>query len=220
VAPPGDHATWAHSMTTALATGAVAGLGIAMQVGAVAVYLLLLSSAAPMRVGAAAALGVATVDGLYSALAVAAGSAASRLIEPIADPLRWTAAAVLLWIAVRIVTGAVRERDAPASALGGTPGATSPGRAYLRLIGVTVLNPGTVVYFAAIVIGSRFDAFDAVDRSAFAVAAFTASAVWQMAVVLTGSALGRLLTGYRGRLATAVAAGVLIAALAVRTFVQ
>ncbi|WP_433464171.1 hypothetical protein [Spirillospora sp. CA-128828] len=176
-------------MTTAIATGAVAGLGIAMQVGAVAVYLLLLSSTAPMRVDAAAALGVATVDGLYSALAVAAGSAASRVIEPIADPLRWTAAA----------------------------GATSPGRAYLRLIGVTVLNPGTVVYFAAIVIGSRFDV---IDRSAFAVAAFTASAVWQMAVVLAGSALGRLLTGYRGRLATAVVAGALIAALAVRTSVR
>ncbi|MEU9021823.1 LysE family transporter [Actinomadura sp. NPDC048394] len=207
-------------MTAALATGAVAGLGIAMQVGAVAVYLLLLSSTAPLRVGAAAALGVATVDGLYSALAIAAGSAASRMIEPVAAPLRWTAAAVLLWIAVRIVTRAFRERDAPESALGGAAGATSPGRAYLRLVGVTVLNPGTIVYFSAIVIGSRFDAFDAFDRSVFAAAAFTASALWQMAVVMTGSALGRLLTGYRGRLATAVTAGFLIAALAVRTFVQ
>lgn len=64
-----------------------------------------------------------------------------------------------------------------------------------------------------------FEAFDAVDRIAFVVAAFTASAVWQMAVVLAGAALGRLLTGYRGRLVTGVVAGTLIAALAVRTFI-
>ena len=48
------------------------------------------------------------------------------------------------------------------------------------------MNPGTVRYFAAIVVGGHFGAFDAVDRSAFAVAAFAASAVWRMAVVLTG----------------------------------
>ncbi|MGI5328851.1 LysE family transporter [Actinomadura nitritigenes] len=207
-------------MTAALVTGAVAGLGIAMQVGAVAVYLLVLSSMAPVRVGAAAALGVATVDGLYSALAVALGGAASRVVEPIVGPLRWAAAAVLLWIAVRVVVDAVRGDGGPSGSLDDTPGASSPGRAYLRLIGITVMNPGTVLYFAAIVIGSHFEAFGAVDRSAFVVAAFTASAVWQMAVVLAGSALGRLLTGYRGRLVTGVVAGTLIAALAVRTFVQ
>jgi threonine/homoserine/homoserine lactone efflux protein len=207
-------------MTTALATGAVAGLGIAMQVGAVAVYLLVLSSTAPVRVGAAAALGVATVDGLYSALAVAVGGAVSRAIEPIVEPLRWAAAAVLLWMAVRVVTDAVRRRGVPTSALDGTSGASSPRQAYLRLIGVTALNPGTVVYFTAIVIGSRFDAFGPIDRSAFAVAAFASSAVWQMAVVLTGSALGRLITGYRGRLATSMIAGTLIAALAAQTFLQ
>ncbi|MBD2894732.1 hypothetical protein amrb99_36590 [Actinomadura sp. RB99] len=205
-------------MTTALATGAVAGLGIAMQVGAVAVYLLLLSSMAPVRVGAAAALGVATVDGLYSAVAVAVGGVVSRVVGPVVGSLRWVAAAVLLWIAVRVVIDAVREDGGPSGPLDAS-GASSPGRAYLRLIGITVMNPGTVLYFAAIVIGSRFEAFDAVDRSAFVVGAFTASAVWQMAVVLAGAALGRLLTGYRGRLVTGVVAGTLIAALAVRTFV-
>ncbi|WP_433151330.1 LysE family transporter [Actinomadura nitritigenes] len=205
-------------MTTALATGAVAGLGIAMQVGAVAVYLLLLSSMAPVRVGAAAALGVATVDGLYSAVAVAVGGVVSRVVEPVVGPLHWVAAAVLIWIAVRVVIDAVRAGGGPSGPLDAS-GASSPGRAYLRLIGITVMNPGTVLYFAAIVIGSRFEAFDAVDRSAFVVAAFTASAVWQMAVVLAGAALGRLLTGYRGRLVTGVVAGTLIAALAARTFV-
>jgi threonine/homoserine/homoserine lactone efflux protein len=210
-------------MTTALATGAVAGLGIAMQVGAVAVYLLMLSSVAPVRVGAAAALGVATVDGFYSAIAVAVGGVASRVVEPVVGPLRWAAAAVLLWIAVRVVIDAVREDgdpSDPSGSLGDTSGAPSPGRAYLRLIGITVMNPGTVLYFTAIVIGGHVEAFGAVDRSAFAVAAFTASAVWQMALVLAGAALGRLLTGDRGRLVTGVAAGTLIAALAVRTFVQ
>lgn len=207
-------------MTTALVTGAVAGLGIAVQVGAVTVYLLMLSSTAPFRSSATAALGVATVDGMYSLLAVLAGGAASRLIEPVAGPLRWVAAAVLLWFACRVVFDAVRRRDTPGRGVSGALATLSPGRAYVRLIGITVLNPGTVVYFVAIVVGSRFDAYGALDRSAFAVAAFTASAVWQLAVVLAGSALGRVLTGPRGRLVSAVIAGTLIAALAVWTVVQ
>lgn len=207
-------------MTTALVTGVLAGLGIAVQVGAVTVYLLVLSSTAPFRTSASAALGVATVDGAYALLAVLAGGALGRVIEPVAEPLRWAAAAVLLWFAVRVVTDAVRERRASTTAAHGARAASSPGKAYVRLIGITVLNPGTVVYFAAIVIGSRFDAFDAVERSAFAVAAFAASAVWQLAVVLAGSVLGRLLTGHRGRLVSAVVAGTLIAALAVWTVVR
>lgn len=207
-------------MTTALVTGVLAGLGIAVQVGAVTVYLLVLSSTAPFRTSASAALGVASVDGAYALLAVLAGGALGRVIEPVAEPLRWAAAAVLLWFAVRVVTDAVRERRASAGAAHGARAASSPGRAYVRLVGITVLNPGTVVYFAAIVIGSRFDAFDTIERSAFAVAAFAASAVWQLAVVLAGSVLGRLLTGHRGRLVSAVVAGTLIAALAVWTVVR
>lgn len=207
-------------MTTALVTGAVAGLGIAMQVGAVTVYLLMLSSTAPFRSSATAALGVATVDGMYSLLAVLAGRAASRVIEPVAEPLRWAAAVVLLWFAGRVVFDAVRGRDTSARGIGGALATLSPWRAYARLVGITVLNPGTVVYFVAIVVGNRFDAYDAIDRTAFAVAAFAASALWQLVVVSAGTAFGRVLTGPRGRLVSAVTAGTLIAALAVWTVVR
>lgn len=82
-------------MTTALAAGLLAGYGIAVPVGAVATYLVTLTARASLRVGASAALGVATADGAYALLAVLGGTALTRLIEPIAEPLRWLSA--LVW---------------------------------------------------------------------------------------------------------------------------
>lgn len=198
-------------------TGAAAGLGIAIQVGAVTIYLVLLSATAPRRVAAAAALGVASVDGIYSGLAVAAGAAASRVIVPILDPLRWVACAVLLWTAVWIVVDAFRGASGAARSFAPGGGRVTPLRAYLQMAGITVLNPGTVVYFVAVVIGGHFDALGVTDRVAFTLAAFAASAGWQLVVVTVGSAAGGVLTGRAGRRATAAAGAVLIAALAVST---
>jgi arginine exporter protein ArgO len=49
----------------------------------------------------------------------------------------------------------------------------------------------------------------------FVVAVFAASASWQLLLAGGGAFLGRLLTGHRGRLVTALASSLLIAALAV-----
>lgn len=196
--------------------GMVAGYAVAVPVGAIAALLVSLTARTSLRVGSAAALGVATADGLYCALAVVGGAAVARLIEPVSDPLRWAAMVVLLGLAARTAYTAWRARTGEPT-VRSDRGLTSPGRAYLGLLALTVLNPSTVVYFAALVLGGQAgNGYGVV----FVVAAFFASASWQLLLAAGGGLLGRVLTGPRGRFATAIGSSVVIAVLAVGLVVR
>ncbi|MCD0481081.1 LysE family transporter [Streptacidiphilus sp. ASG 303] len=205
-------------MTAALVAGALAGYGIAVPVGAVATYLLSLSARTSLRTGAAAALGVATADGLYALLAAAGGSALAGLLAPITGPLRLASAAVLLALALRSTVAAVRAHRAGSGQDPAGEAPVGPGRAYAGFLGLTLLNPTTVVYFTALVLGSRTAsaAPGRAEQAAFVLGAFAASASWQLLLAGGGALLGRVLAGPRGRLATALASGALVTVLAVR----
>jgi arginine exporter protein ArgO len=206
-------------VTAALVAGLLAGYGIALPVGAVATYLVALTARTSLQVGSAAALGVATADGLYALAAVIGGSALTTLIEPIARPLSALSALVLLAVAVIGACRALRESGGgPAKAAG--PMGTA--RAYFTLLGITILNPVTIVYFAALVVGNKSAmGFTAIPESAlFVFAAFCASASWQLLIASCGAALGRLLTGRRGRLATGLASSAIVGGLAIRLLVS
>lgn len=197
-------------MSAALVAGLVAGYGIAVPLGAVGTYLMSLTARTSWRVGALAALGVATADGLYALLAVAGGSALTPLIGPVLHPLRYVSAVVLAVLAARTAVTTLRG----SRTLEAARAESTAVRAYFGLLGITLLNPATVIYFAAIVLGSPATAADPVQRSVFVLAAFTASASWQLLLAGSGLLLGRLLTGSRGRLATGLASSAVIAALA------
>jgi threonine/homoserine/homoserine lactone efflux protein len=199
-------------MSGPFAAGLLAGYGVAIPVGAIAALLVSLTARTSWRVGAAAALGVATADGLYALAAVLGGTALARLIEPYATPMRWAAAVVLVVIAVRTGVTAFRRKQDTVDG----EGLTSPGRAYLGLLGLTILNPTTIVYFGALVVGRQADAAaDLVSGIVFVLAAFLASASWQLLLAGSGSLVGRLLAGPRGRLVTALGSSLVILVLAV-----
>ncbi|MDQ0994500.1 LysE family transporter [Streptomyces sp. V3I7] len=205
-------------MTGALVAGLVAGYGIAVPVGAVATYLVSLTARTSLRTGACAALGVASADGLYALLATAGGSALAATLRPALTPLRWASALALAALAVRGAVTALRgyheQRLADAGPKRPVP---SPLRAYLGLLGLTLLNPTTVIYFAALVLGTRAaHAPLPLEQGVFVLAAFTASASWQLFLAGGGALLGRALTGRRGRLTTALLSSGVILALAVR----
>jgi arginine exporter protein ArgO len=208
-------------VTEALISGLLAGYGVAIPVGAIGVLILGLSARTSLRVGAGAALGVAAADGIYALVAVLGGAAIASVIAPIATPLRIIAAVVLLVIAVRVAVTAWRHHRDPALAAA-TPTLTSPARAFAALLGLTLLNPATVIYFAALVLGHRAtgSTSDPGTGTIFVLAAFAASASWQLFLAVGGSALGRYLSGPRGRLATALASTLLIVFLAVRTAIS
>ena len=302
-------------MTGAFLAGVIAGYGVAVPVGAIAVLIAGLTARTSLRVGAAAGLGAATADGVYALIAVLGGAALAAAITPIATPLRWVAAGVLVLLAAHTARSALRGRkgaaadpagsaveragpgveragsgvdpagldagpgagragsdadpgagragsdadpgagrvgldaglgvgraglDAgpgagpggsgvrphgPVEPLGGEANIGSPdsrrdgavadgttaGRAYLGVLGLTLLNPATVVYFAALVLGRGGTG----GGVWFVLGAFLASASWQLLIAGGGALVGRFLTGERGRRITALVSSVVIAILAI-----
>jgi threonine/homoserine/homoserine lactone efflux protein len=206
------------AVSAALVAGLLAGYGIAVPVGAVGTYLVSLTARTSLRVGACAALGIATADGVYALVAQLGGAALAHAIRPALTPLRLASAAVLVALAARAALSALaqyRGRRQPAKPTEGTP--VSPVRAYLGLWTITMLNPVTIIYFAAIVLGSQHGTAPShLDQVTFVCAAFAASASWQLLLALGGALLGRVLVGYRGRIITAAGSSILIMLLALR----
>jgi len=214
----------AASLTTlwpALVAGIVAGYAVALPVGPVASYLVGLAARHPWRVGTAGALGIAAVDGGYALVTGLSGTLVAGLVEPIEGPLRIASAVVLVALAARGALAAWRQRttsngEARAETL------TAP-RAFARFVMITAINPGTVLFFAVIVTGGAVTGglpdVGAAGRimiaAVFGTAAFLASASWQLALALGGTLLGRVLSGPRGRLGTALASSAMMLALAV-----
>ncbi len=199
-------------MLEVVLSGLVTGWAIAIPIGAVGAFLVTLSARTSWRVGSAAALGIATVDGAYAAAAVVGGSALAALLAPVDDALRIASAAVLLVIAGLTAAHAVARNGTPRE----VP-ALRPARAYALFVAITAVNPTTVVYFAAVVMGNQQLVASAAEGAVFVLAAFVASASWQLALAAGGTALGRVATGPRGRLVTGLVSAAVIAALAVKT---
>ncbi|RXR23824.1 lysine transporter LysE [Oerskovia turbata] len=203
-------------MTAALVAGLVAGYAIAIPVGAIAVYLVTLTARTRFAVGAAAGLGTATADGVYATVAVVAGAVVAPFVASIRTPLTWASVAVLTFLAWRTLRPAF-QRVVPD---GATPrpatSDTTPVRAYATLLGLTLVNPATVVYFAVLVAGGALSP-DATgpERAVFVAAAFLASASWQLVVAGGGAVLGRALTDDTGQRVTAAVGGLVILGLAV-----
>ncbi|MBO4205956.1 LysE/ArgO family amino acid transporter [Micromonospora echinofusca] len=201
-------------MTGAFLAGLLAGYGVAVPVGAIAVLILGLSARTSFRVGAGAALAVATADGLYALVAVLGGAVLADLVSPVAGPLRVVAAVVLLAIAGHGAWRALRHRSSVTPGRTGA-GLTTPGRAFAGVLALTLLNPATVLYFTALILGRPDTGPDLPAGVLFVAGVFLASASWQLLVAGGGSLVGRLLTGPRGRLVTALFSSALITALAV-----
>jgi threonine/homoserine/homoserine lactone efflux protein len=89
------------SVTADLLAGAVAGLAVAMPVGAIGAYLLGLAARERFSMAATAALGVASVDGAYALVASLGGAGLRALLQRTSTVLTVLAALVLVGLAIR-----------------------------------------------------------------------------------------------------------------------
>nr|WP_203598743.1 LysE family transporter [Streptomyces sp. SID7909] len=192
-----------------------------MPVGAVATYLVALTARTSLRIGVFAALGIATADGLYALIAVTGGSTITPLIQSVLPPLRWASASVLIMLALWSGVTAICQfrRQQTATHTDKTP--LTAFRAYIGLLAITMMNPLTVIYFVALVLGNNIaTAATHMEQAVFVFAAFAASASWQLLLASGGALLGRTLAGSRGRLITTMISSSLITALAIHLVIS
>jgi len=189
-------------VTTAFLAGPLAGYGIAIPVGAIAILIVETGLRRGFRMAAAAGTGAATADGLYAIVAALFGSALAAVLAPLETPLRIIAVVLLVAIAVR---GLLVLRGTSASSQDGSAGdmpvdidsaeqGGSAGRTYAAFLGLTLLNPITVTYYTALILGLSGTGVNAIEKAAFVVGAFLASLSWQLLLAAAGSLLHRRLT--------------------------
>jgi threonine/homoserine/homoserine lactone efflux protein len=162
--------------------GALAGYAIAVPVGAIAILIIDTGMRRGFRHAAAAGAGAASADLAYASLAVVAGTAVAAILAPIQPWLRIVAVVALLVIGGRGLLASLRATRAAAPQPTGSVRAT-----YLRFLGLTILNPATIVYFAALILGLGDFGSGPVQRAAFVAGAFLASLSWQTLLAVVGA---------------------------------
>lgn len=193
--------------------GLMAGLAVAIPVGAIATLLVTISAHNGWKVGVSGSLGTATVDGVYATGAVLAGSAVAPVLLHWQEPLRWASAVVLAVVGVWLMAPAWK----PARTTDDDRRISST-RAYWTILGLTAVNPATLIYFAALVAGRPFGDLSSWNTQvAFVLGVFSGSAGWGAILTSVGAAAGRWLTSPGGRRWTAIVGGGLVIGLAVRT---
>ncbi|HJQ00452.1 MAG TPA: LysE family transporter [Jatrophihabitans sp.] len=199
-------------MIGALLAGVVAGYGVALPLGAIGTYLIGLGAQERFGVAAAAALGVASTDGIFAVLATVGGVGLARSLRPVATPLSYLAAAVLVVLAGRTIARAVRPVSS-ADLVGAVR--LTPLRSYLALLALTAVNPATLIYFMAIVLGGSHGAAGTFGAAVlFPIGVLGASASWQLTLAGSGAVLGHALRGPRGQRLVAMASGTIMLGLA------
>jgi threonine/homoserine/homoserine lactone efflux protein len=195
-------------MAEAFLFGMAAAYAIAIPVGPIAVLILRTGVRSGLRAAAAAGAGAATADLIFATSAMLFGAAASAFLAPILPAARIVAALALAAIALRGLL-AVPEPLEPDSRR------TRTGNTYLLFLGLTMLNPPTVIYFVSLAIALPEVSADLASRAAFVVGAFLASLSWQEVLALAGAMLHGRLTPRLQR-TTAVVSSLIILALAAR----
>ncbi len=202
-------------MASSFFEGMIAGYGIAIPVGAVAILIVNTALARGFAAGFLAGAGAATADLAYAALAAFAGMALPTALAPLSTPMRLIGGAALVIIGVwglRKNADEPQVRDAP-------PDAQRPLRTYLSFIGITLLNPLTIVYFTAFILGrGNPNGGTLLAGTAFVFGAGLASLSWQTVLAALGGVAGRRITPRFHNLAV-FAGNLLVCAIGLRLVV-
>lgn len=182
--------------------GLIAGFGIAIPVGPIAIIIIKTSMQHGLKSGWAAGMGAASVDFLFAALSVVAGTLIAAVIAPFSSLVRLSSAIFLIGLGVwglrKIIDSSLpEEKEAPK-----TP---NPLQTYLTLFTLTALNPITIAYFTALILRRNpGDAFNTEGLIAFVAGAGIASAIWQSTLAAIGHMLNRALSPNFQRTATII----------------
>jgi threonine/homoserine/homoserine lactone efflux protein len=197
--------------------GILAGYGIAIPVGAIAILIVDVGLRRGFGLGFMAGAGAAAADFTYASLAALAGEALAAVLTPFAVALRLASALVLfvfggygLWQVRRATTP---EMTRPASSYGHL-------RTFGQFLGLTLLNPLTIAYFSALILSRNAGAMPTSgERVLFVVGAGLASLSWQ--TVLAGlGALAHQHMSSRFQVFASIVGNLIVIGLGVRILLQ
>lgn len=194
-----------------LTLGALAGFGIAIPVGAISVLIVETGIRCGFSCAVSAGAGAATADLLYAVLGVTGGATLAAFIASIQQPLRWVSAIVLGAMAV---SGLRRVRAQPRAHMDVRSAHGSHAVTYARFLGLTIVNPLTVVYFATVLLGTGLAAdLTVTQATTFALGVFLASLSWQTLLAATGG-ISRTKLPRRLHIAVSIAGNLVVLAIA------
>lgn len=193
--------------------GLIAGYGIAIPVGAVAILIVNTAIRCGFRIGFLAGAGAATADFLYAILASVAGAALTVALKPIAVPLRLLGGLVLIGIGCAGLWQGLRRSGQQER----TAESCAPLKMYAQFVGITIINPLTVVYFTAFIIGRDAAAagFSLAANLLFVLGVGLSSLSWQTLLAVLGGVAGNRLSP-RFQFLTTVLGNLLVVALGLR----
>lgn len=172
-----------------LVSGIATGLAVAIPLGAIGILLLQEGASLGRSAGLPAAMAVAAVDTLYCGTALATGSLLTRLVVAWGIWPRAIGAVLLMGIAVRgLVRG--RTETSPDTTTGQSDRAAGWQR-FSLFFGLTIINPTTIVYFAAVVAARPASLHTWGTATLFLIGVSAASLGWQYVLVSIGAVLGR-----------------------------
>jgi arginine exporter protein ArgO len=195
------------------AAGAVAGIAVALPLGAIGVLIVQEGIRHGWRRAAAGATGVGLVDFGYCVVALAAGGVVTRTLDGHQRTVQLVGAAILVAVALRGLWTATRPPAQPrvaeplvaepvaAEPVAGPAGAPATSvavaatrggelRVLRRFVLLTAINPMTAVYFVvlAAALGETVRGWGA--GAAFAAGVLLASWLWQLVLAAAGSVAG------------------------------
>ena len=163
--------------------GLIAGYGIAIPIGPIAIVIIELGIRQGFSVAFCAGAGAATADLVYASIASLAGTFLVSLLKPYSPIIHTISALVLialgLWFLVsgRRIRGRETREFRVSTRLG----------AYGLVFGLTLLNPLTIAYFTTLILGLRSNVAGSPENVAlFVSGAFLASLSWQSVVASVG----------------------------------
>jgi arginine exporter protein ArgO len=181
----------------AFGAGVLAGLGIALPLGAIGVLIVREGVERGLRASVPAAFAVACVDFAYALVAVLLGARVSDALAGWERAIQLVGAgalAVVVVLGVRSTLRAARPatgRDAPSPPL-------PTHHVFARFVALTAVNPMTAVYFVALTAGLSDQLAGAGSGVAFAVGVLVGSVAWQLVLAVGGAlAGGRMTPGIR-----------------------
>jgi len=160
--------------------GLALGLAVAAPVGPMSLLCMRQTLARGFFVGMASGLGVATADGVYGALAAFGLVAITDVLVGQQPWLRVVGGAAMAYLGI----GAMRTRPAEAASVEGGGGLA---RSYAATFALTMMNPSTILSFAALFAGLGLGVGTGGAWTAPSIVAgvFAGSALWWL--VVTGS---------------------------------